>query len=222
MRAALLAPAALLAALALAACAEPGPPATPPEGWTAEGDRWYLPGTDTDAAFRDLSSVGAMGVVREDEPEFVQWFQRQMEELYRTNPEVVDSVFGAEFLPSVRDGIPAGDDYATASTGLVRRVQGEFYQRYNPAQFTAPAETAALPDSLAGASGEVVVQVYVNEAKEPVAVRLLEGTGTGLDAIAMRRAVEGTFTDAWVRRTAGQSAGTNVPNWVRVTTRFGE
>jgi hypothetical protein len=211
----------LFAVLVLAACAEPGPPAAPPEGWVAEGDRWYVPGTDTEAAFRDLESVEAMGVLREDEPEFVQWFQTKMDELYRTNPEVVDSVFGAEFLPAVREGIPAGDDYETAAQGLVRRVQTDFYQRYNPAQYSPPAEPVVIPDSLADVDGQVVLQVYVNRDKEPVAVKVVEGTGTALDQIAMRRAIDSAFTDAWVRETAGQSAGVNVPNWVRVTSTFG-
>jgi hypothetical protein len=212
----------LLAVLALAACAEPGAPATPPEGWVDEGDRWYLPGTDTEAAFRDLESVEAMGVVREDESDFVRWFQRQMDGLYRTNPEVVDSVFGAEFLPGVREGAPTGDDYEEAARGLVRRVQTDFYQRYNPAQYALPETPAVIPDSLADESGRVAVQVYVNEAKEPVAVKVVEGTGTTLDRIAMRRAVDSEFTDAWVRETAGRSAGKNVVNWVRITSTFGE
>lgn len=214
--------AAVFAALALTACAEPGPPATPPEGWTAEGDRWWIPGTDTSAAFRDLETIAAMDVVREDEPEFVRWFQEEMTELYRTNPEVVDSVFGAQFIEEVRAGLPQGDDYAEASTGLVRRVQTDFYQRYNPAQVVPGAEPLAVPEELSDVSGRVVVQVYVNPEKEPVAVKLVEGTGTALDQMAMRRAVENEFTDAWVRPRAGRGAGQNVPNWVRIASTFGE
>lgn len=211
----------LAAALSLAACSESGPPVGPPEGWAGAGDRWWVPGTDTSAAFRDLESIEAMGVAR-DESEWVRWFQGQMSDLYRTNPEVVDSVFEAEFLPAVREGIPVTDDYAAASEGLTRRVKTEFYQRYNPAQYRPPAEGVAVPDSLAGVSGRVALQVYVNPAKEPVAVKVVEGTGTALDQIAMRRAIESTFTDAWVRPTAGASAGQNVYNWVRVTSTFGE
>lgn len=217
-----LAVAAAAAAVALSACTESGPPATPPEGWVAEGGRWWVPGTDTSAAFRDLETIAAMDVVREDEPEFVRWFQEEMTELYRTNPEVVDSVFGAQFLEEVRAGLPEGDDYAEASTGLVRRVQTEFYQRYNPAQVVPGAEPLSVPADLGDVSGRVVLQVYVNPEKEPVAVELVEGTGTALDQMAMRRAVENEFTDAWVRPGAGRGAGQNVPNWVRIVSTFGE
>ena len=47
-------PLALLAValVTLSACGEPGPPMTPPEGWVADDDRWYVPGTDTAAALR--------------------------------------------------------------------------------------------------------------------------------------------------------------------------
>ena len=213
----------LAAAVTLAACSEAGPPAEPPEGWVAAGEtRWYVPGVDTTEAFRDLTTLEAMGVVREDASEFVRWFQERMTDLYRTNPEVVDSVFGAEFLPLVEQGVPSGDDYGPAAEAFVDQVKTDFYQRYNPAQYTRTTEPLALPADLADVSGRAVVQVYVNPAKEPVAVKLVEGTGTRLDQIAMRRATESTFTDAWVRETAGRSAGVNVDNWVRITTDFGE
>lgn len=210
-----------LAALALAACSDSRPPSEPPEGWVTEGDdQWWVPGTDTSAAFRDLSTLETMGVAREDD-EFVRWFQEQMTDLYRTSPEVVDSVFEAEFLPRIQEGVPAGDDYATAASGLVNEVKRDFFQRYNAARYSPPAEPQAIPADLADVGGQVTVQVYVNENKEPVAVELLEGTGTELDQIAMRRALESTFTDAWVRESAGRTAGVNIPNWVRITSSYG-
>ena len=209
-----------LCAVALAACSDSRPPSDPPEGWVADGDRWWVPGTDTTAAFRDLSTIEAMGVAR-DESEFVRWFQEQMTDLYRTSPEVVDSVFEAEYLPTVRSGVPAGGDYSTGARDLLNTVKTDFFQRYNAARYSPPAEPLAIPADLASESGQVVVQLYVNEAKEPVAVKLVEGTGTELDGIAMRRALQSTFTDAWVRETAGRSAGKNIPNWVRITSTFG-
>ena len=217
MRAAL---APLVALIVLAGCADSGPPADPPEGWASAGDRWWVPGTDTTAAFRDLSTVEAMGVAREGS-EFVRWTQEKMTDLYRTNPEVVDSVFGAEFLTTIEDGVPSGDDYGAEAEGLVNRVKTDFFQRYNPSR-TLPREDAfVVPGDLADVSGRVVVQVYLSPEKEPLAAEVVEGTGTALDQIAMRRAIESEFTDAWVRERAGQSAGVNVPNWVRVTNTFG-
>lgn len=212
----------LLAAAALVACSESGPPSSPPEGWVSEGNQWWVPGTDTSAAFRNLSTLEAMEVVREDEPEFVRWVQERMTDLYRTNPEVVDSVFGAEYLDAVREGVPNDENYATVADILVNDIKTAFFQRYNAARYSPPADPLAIPADLQGTSGQVTVQVYVNPDKEPVAVELLEGTGTELDQIAMRRAIEGSYTDAWVRPTAGPSAGVNVPSWVRVSSSFGE
>lgn len=208
-----------LAVFALAACSE-RPPSEPPEGWVAEGDQWWVPGTDTSAAFRDLSTIEAMGVAR-DESEWVRWFQEQMTDIYRTSPEVVDSVFEAEFLPAIQRGVPVSDDYARVAEGLVDSVKTAFFQRYNSARYQPPAEPLAIPSDLSAESGQVVVQVYVNAEKEPVAVEVVEGTGTELDQIAMRRAIDSEFTDAWVRETAGRSAGKPIPNWVRVTSSFG-
>lgn len=210
-----------VAAVALSACTEAGPPAEPPEGWVAASDtRWYVPGTDTTEAFRDVSTIEAMGVAR-DESEFVRWFQEQMTDIYRTSPEIVDSVFAAEFLPVVREGVPAGDDYGPAAEALLGQVKRDFYQRYNPSRYDPPDEPLAIPSNLASVGGQAVVQVYINEATEPVAVTLVEGTGTRLDQIAMRRAIDSDFTESWVRTTAGRSAGTNVPNLVRITSSFG-
>lgn len=212
---------AVTALLALSAC-EAEPPAEPPEGWvTVSETEWHAPGVDPEAAFRDLSTIEAMGVVQEDESEFVRWFQERMTDLYRTHPEAVDSVFTAEFLPTVRQGIPDADDYGPAAESFVTQVKRDFFQRYNAARYSPPETPLAIPSDLADVSGRAVMQVYVNAAKEPVAIKLLEGTDTRLDQIAMRRVLEGSFTDAWVRETAGRSAGKNIDNWVRVTSPFG-
>ena len=214
--------AAFLTAAVLAACAEPGPSAEPPEGWVAESPtRWYKPGADTAAAFRDLSTLEAMGVARDD-TELVRWTQEKMTDLYRTDPETVDSVFAADYLDEVRAGIPGGgDDYGPAAEAMVNRIKTDFFQRYNPAQYQQPAEPLALPASLADASGIITTQVYVDRDNQPTAVLLVEGTGTALDQVMMRRAAEGTFTDAWVRPKPGRSAGVEIPSWVRISGNYG-
>lgn len=212
----------LLLALAavLAACAEPGPPAEPPEGWVAASpSRWYVPGADTSAAFRDLSTLEAMGVAR-DESEFVRWVQEKMTDIYRTDPETVDSVFAAEYLDDVREGVPDGEDYGEGADALVNRIKTDFFQRYNASRYQPQATGLAVPDSLAGAAGRIAVQVYVDPANQPVAIRLVEGTGTALDQIFMRRVLGSTFTDAWVRPEAGRSAGVEIYNWVHVQSDF--
>jgi len=213
-------PLALLAVLALAACADPGPPADPPEGWVAADDsRWYVPGADTSAAFRDLTTLETMGVAR-DETEFIRWVQEKMTDIYRTDPETVDSVFAAEYLDEVRAGVPEGDGYAAAADALVNRIKRDIFQRYNAARYQPPEAPFEVPEALQGASGRIAVQVYVDEANQPTAVMLTEGTGTALDQMFMRRAVESTFTDAWVRPRAGRSAGVEIPSWVHISSDF--
>ena len=214
---------AALLALILAACSEPPPPIGPPDGWVAEGnDRWYLPEADTALAFRDLSTISAMGIARDGDTEFVRWTQEELTELYRTNPEVVDSVFEAEFLDEIRAGAPAGDNYEEAARSLVNDIKRDFYQRYNPPLKQNREEGYFVPDSLLEVTGAVVLQIYVNAENRPVAIRKLEGTGTALDAIVMRDAALSEFTDSWVRETAGRSEGVKIPAWVRIRQAFGD
>lgn len=210
--------AAVFAALTLAACGGPSEPVGPPEGWEGTATRWWTAGADTAAAFRDLSSLEAMGIERAPD-EFDGWVQEQLLPIYRSNPEVADSVFTAGFAPELSP--PAGTtDYAAAAETVADGVKRDFYQRFNGSR-KVPGPGIAVPDSLAGVSGEVVLQVYVAPDKRPLAVALVEGTGTALDQMAMREAALSEYTDGWVRPTRGQSAGVNIPTWVRVTQRFG-
>ena len=219
----------LLAALTAAACAS-GPDVGPPADWETDGaGRYWAPGTDTDVAFRDLSSLDAMGVA-DVESEFIRWAQEnELIQLYRSNPEVVDSVFAADFAEPLRQAA-AGNDDAEAVDAAVNDVKRDFYQRYNNSR-KAPSELA-VPDSLARVSGQVVLDVYVQqddalaEAGDeypfvPVAVHVVEGTGTGLDALAAGDAARARYTSAWVRSGPGNAAGVPVDNWVRITRTFG-
>ena len=190
----------------------------PPDGWQADGDRWWAPGADTSAAFRDLSSLEAMGIERPSN-EFAGWVQEQLLPIYRSNPEVADSVYTAGFVPELEPPASAAD-YQTAAASVANGVKRDFYQRFNGSR-KVPGPGLVVPDSLAGVSGEVVLQVYVAPDKQPLAVELIEGTGTALDQMAMREAATSEYTDGWVRPTRGQSAGVNIPTWVRVTQRFG-
>ena len=210
----------VLVALGLAACQEARPPSAAPEGWVAaDPGRWYVPGTDTSAAFRDLSTLEAMGVAR-DESEFIRWAQEKMTDLYRTDPETVDSVFAAEYLDEVRAGVPPGDDYAARAQALVDGIKYDFYERYNASRYDPPDEPLVLPEDLADVGGRIAVQVYVDRDNQPTAIRLVEGTGTELDQVFMRRVLGSTFTDAWVRPTAGRVAGVEIPSWVHVSNNF--
>ena len=214
--------------LFLSAC-DAGPEVGPPAEWTSEGDRYWLPGTDTETAFRDLSTIDAMGVAT-DASDFQRWTQDRLVELYRSNPEVVDSVFDAEFAETMEDAVAASGDDAATRDRLLNDVKRDFYQRYNNSR--KQQTVLALPDSLARLSGDVVLNVYVQqddalaEAGDeypfvPVAIEVIEGTGTGLDVAAVGDAARARYTSAWVRSGPGDSAGVPVRNWVRITRTFG-
>lgn len=219
----------VLAALTAAACAS-GPEVGPPADWETDGaGRYWAPGTDTEVAFRDLSSLDAMGVANE-ESEFLRWTQENhLIQLYRSNPEIVDSVFNADFAAPLRQAA-AGNDDAEATDAAVNDVKRDFYQRYNNSR--KEQTELAVPDSLARVSGQVVLDVFVQqddalaEAGDaypfvPVAVQVVEGTGTGLDVLAAGDAARARYTSAWVRSGPGDSAGVPVDNWVRITRTFG-
>jgi hypothetical protein len=212
--------AALALVLSLSAC-EAALDTDPPAGWTSEGDRWWIPGVDTALVFRDLSTLDAMGIERRS-PEVVGWAQGQLDVLYRTNPEVVDSVFAAEFMDDVQAEIPAGSDYAEGARQAVEGIKRAFYQRYNHAIPSRENPPLTLPAELSDVSGTVRVQVYVDRDEQPLAVELLEGTGTAVDEIMMRRAATLDYTPAWVRTRAGQSAGVTIPTWVLINQSFGD
>lgn len=218
----------LVFAAVLTACAS-GPDVGPPATWETDGaGRYWAPGTDTETAFRDLSTLDAMGIATETS-EFQRWSQEALIQLYRSNPEVVDSVFQADFAESLEAGAAASGNADTDR--LLNEVKRDFYQRYNNSR-KAPSEGLVMPDSLALVSGQVVMDVYVvqddalAEAGDeypfvPLAVHVVEGTGTGLDLVAAGDAATARYTSAWVRTGPGNSAGVAIPNWVRITRTFG-
>jgi hypothetical protein len=209
---------ALVLTLVVSACTPPAETG-PPEGWQADGARWWRVGADTATAFRDLSSLEAMGVVN-TESEFLTWAQSKMTDLYRTNPEVVDSIFTADVLPALRTDVPEGPGYQDAALRIINDAKRDFYQRYNHALRDRSSPPLAIPDSLRSLRGTVELKVYVTADNQPVAIERLQGTGTVLDDLAMRNAALATYTDAWVIPAPGKG-GVKIPTWVYVTQSFG-
>lgn len=207
--------------LALAACAT-APETGPPEGWQADGPRWFRAGVDTSGMFRDLSTLEAMGV--EPAPtELAQWAQNELISLYRTNPEVFDSVFQAVALPILRENIPAGADYEANARQAVERAKNDFRAVYRQSILNPNTQPPLVyPDSLRqrGVGGRAVLQVYVDASGEAQAIELVESTGNAtLDDIALRSAAMSDYTGAWAVR--GRRGGQPIPNWVRLSPSFG-
>lgn len=199
--------------LALAAC-RTAPDLGPPPGWEGEGtERWWRADADTTLAFRDLSDFATMGLSgRSDglrmEGPVVRNVQRHFLPLYRNHPELVDSLFGAVAVPIIRREATAGEAEREA---LLRRLNQRLHDEFYPAQLrrsiAAPIE---IPDSLraAGLSGQVVLQVYVNDDGEPEAIWKLQGVHPTMDALVMRSYTERRWHAARLR-------GRPVASWTR-------
>lgn len=207
---------AVVCLLTLAACGG-GTDLGPPDGWTGAEARWWRAGADTAGVFRDLETLEAMGVRVYDDVDLAPGVQNRMVELYRTNPELVDSVFAVVALPIIERGAAGAGDRTEQREQLVNEIVREVARTYRqPLVDPASAPERVYPDSLrqAGVGGSVVLQVYVDAAGDPVAVEAVERVHPTLDALAMRAAAGMDYTMPWV---ITGNASRNVPGWVRVT-----
>jgi TonB family protein len=213
-------------ATVLAACERGG--VQPPDGWeVVSEDRWIRSGTDAGEAFRDLSSVESMGVVDSADGDVIRYAKEQMLYLYRTSPEVVDSVFTAVALPLLdrpfpREGFQEQVDTALndAKIAILGSRENQAVYRQATVKPEPAPERASYPDSLKtrGVSGEVAVQVRINAEGQPVAVQVVQSVNPTLDALVMRQAATTTYNPAWVVK--GRSGGTAIPNYTRVSVAF--
>lgn len=189
----------------------------PPDGWAGEGsERWWRVGADTTGAFRNLDSLQTMGVRIYDDVDLAPSVQQRIVELYRTNPELVDSLFAEVALPIIERGAEGAGDRTAQREQLVTAVNTAMARTYRqPLIQPASMPERVYPDSLrdAGIGGRVVLQVYVDAAGDPVAVETVESVHPTLDALAMRMATQIDYTMPWV---ITGSASRNVPGWVRV------
>lgn len=198
----------------------------PPAGWEDIGEgRWIRTGADTTGAFRDLSSVAAIGIVDSTDSEVIRYAKEALLYLYRTSPEIVDSLFQAEAVPLLSRSFPR-ENFQAEVDGALNDVKkallgdGTDVSTYRqstalPGSSTAPA---VYPDSLknAGVTGRVAVQTFVTADKQPVAVQVVESVNPTLDALVMRQAATATYTSAWVIEDP-RRGGKAIPNYVRLT-----
>ena len=229
----------VLTAFAFAAGCSSEPEVTrgPPEGWTADGDRWWRAGADTSGAFRDLGSLQSMGVkgadityavsmaLAERKSTAVRQLSRAVKvsllPIFRNEPEIVDSLFERHVVPRIEKA-----DLDRAPDHLVDRFKAEGY-RILARHFREPRTVLSLgtdvpivyPDSLreAGVTGRVRMQVRLNAEGEPVALQLIDGVHPVLDDIAMEATTRMRWQPAYLLET-GKSRP--VPSWVRFTVNF--
>jgi hypothetical protein len=209
----------------------------PPDGWVADGSRWFLSGTDTSGVFPDLSSLESMSVVGAERvysanaelsrrhSVALQQLSRAVKQalipLIRNEPNVVDSLFEKLVVPKLDDA-----DLNREPNQLVERYKKEAY-RTLARHFREPRATVMLgtdvpviyPDSLreAGITGDVDLQVYINDSGEPAAIEKLQGVHPVLDDIAMNATTKVRWQPAYLLR-VGKSYP--IPSWVRYSVKF--
>ena len=177
---------------ALAACG--GPDLGPPDGWesSADGSRWWRAGTDTTGLFPDHATFESMGIERRVEGPRHRNVQMRLINLYRHNPELVDSVFtvAAEpYLSGSGNQVPLDDAVAEAT----RRIHQVYRSpRQSPDVKLGREVPYVYPDSLAGVEGAVEIQAFLTTADggAPVALKVTESVHPALDALALQAATQ--------------------------------
>lgn len=204
----------------------------PPEGWQATETRWWQEDVDTSRVFRSLDSLEAMGVVEGEQvlaatpdelsgDQLVRAVKESLLELYRHEPEVIDSLFERHVTPDLEGTSVSGDMEAE-----LKKLQKESYDTINryfqePSQATQLGDDVpvAYPDSLRNqVGGQVQMQVYVNSDGEPEAVKIVEGVHPTLDALAMNAARRMRWEPATVIVDGEERQ--EIPSWVYFSLNF--
>lgn len=214
-------------------------PLETPKGWAGNTTYWWQVAADTTGAFRDLATLETMSVAGSDllsmridgasvqemqlaQSKFNQFVKESLIELFRNEPEIVDSLFERYVVPRIQM-----DDLSGDVQPLIKEQQRRGYQilshhfRY-PRTLTRLGEDIpiAVPDSLRDNElfGAVFIQIALNKEGIPIALTKLQGVHPVLDRIAMRAMTEMRWQPAFVLR-----GGTSKPtrSWTRMKVRFG-
>ena len=178
----------LLGVLGFVGCTESVKYTTgPPAGWSADTTniKWWQSDLDTTGVFKKLDTFIEMGIsqhktvygspsVREMKELIVSNVQKRMISLYRSNPEVVDSLFTS----IIADGIFAEDLPSDGNiSAVVKRWTRNGYRRLSrhyrePRKKSKPAINPIYPDSLKykGIGGLVHAQVSIDDDGNPASI----------------------------------------------------
>ena len=218
----------------LAGCGEQAVDLSPPEGWAGTDTRWWRTDVDTTGLFRSLETLDDLGVEEEviygtnrvgqagvAEAQIINAVKRSLIRMYRHRPEVVDSLFEALIVPEIQSTPVEGDlsDYvATFKEKGVEKLRRQFREPQVISQLGTDVPVH-YPDSLrqANVSGNVGLQVYVNEAGEPVAIEVLESVHPVLDRSALRSVTQVEWLPAYVLKKRNWK---ELPAWERISVNF--
>lgn len=223
--------------LVLAGCGGGGEdPTAPPSGWKASETRMWKEGVDTSEAFRDLSSLSAMGVLEEDfalsaggvdQEQFTNAIKQSLENLYRSNPTIVDSLFDEHAASKLEDADLSGT--VVKDGQLKPKLLNEYKNKafktiqdhYKQPKLQEGVSGITYPDSLRTQenSGRVELQMHVDSTGSVDAVEVIEGTHPTLNAIAMKAATATSWEPGYVRQGAGEDWQPR-PGWGRSPITF--
>lgn len=214
-------------------------PTSIPKGWDGNSTYWWQIAADTTHAFRHLETFAEMGISGSHllsatldgsqtgdrllaRLKFSQYVKESLIELFRNEPQIVDSLFEKYVVPKMDDLELNGD-----VRPQVKTMQREAY-RLIARHFRYPRATTKLgvdipvvvPDSLQNKSisGAVLIQLALNKEGVPIALYKLEGIHPTLDRIAMQAMTQMRWQPAYLLRGSRSVA---VPSWTRMNVRFG-
>jgi TonB family protein len=221
--------------LLLAGCGGGGDdPTAPPSGWSVSETRMWKSTVDTAAVFRDMNSLSAMGVLEEEvtlstgtltQQQFQSAIKRTLEELYRSNPTIVDSLFEAHAVPVLEEAdlgsgaVEGGELNTDLRETNKQKALKAIDKHYEQPKIQEGITGLPYPDSLRTEenSGRVEVQLHITKDGTVDAVEVIDGTHPTLNTIVMKAATKTKWNPAFV--TDGQE---QVPHagWGRLSTNF--
>lgn len=201
-------------------CSEPNP-SEPPEGWVSEGDRWWHADADTVGVFRDLSSIDAMGVERA-EGEYGRYIQDQLEPLYVSNPDVVDSLYVNVVASVIEEANRDGRDAPSVVEELSRELRSLYRQ---PIADPAEAVNVDFPPDFSGGRSVIVVHVVPVADSEESEARadaawVVESVGSEVDAQLLANAARRNYFSGWVIIDPRTNANRTIGGWIRLGRTF--
>lgn len=164
-------------------------------------------GVDTSTVFQDMESLSEMGLIEEgfalspggiNQDQFKKAIKQSLENLYRTNPTLVDTLFERHATPKLADADLSGS--VVKGGQLDPKLLNEYKNKafkalenfYKQPRLKQGVENITYPDSLrqAGIGGTVRLQMHVDTSGSVDAIKVVESAHPTLDAIAMKAATQ--------------------------------
>lgn len=184
-------------------------------------------GVDTSEVFRNMENLSEMGVISEDfaltaggvsQEQFKNGIKQSLEELYRSNPTLIDSLFEAHATETLEgadlsNAVQEGQLKPKLLTKYKKQAFDAIKAHYRQPQLQEQASIKSIPDTLRTEenSGRFEIQVHVDTAGAVDAVEVVDsGAHPTFNAILMNAATRTTWqagclqeNDQCTRKVAG-------------------